>query len=321
MATYQRLVSYLYEYKQGEKGTNAGYAKLEMRENIAKLILRIRMRHEISGHCPVALYYWEGRQAYRVPVGEILLTDGCAQDRLLLPCFEISSLTAMQMNGILIQLPESTVCDLLGSAWDEQGVPALPNATLLRESPAPFPPSITENETESEGMSNQNETDTVSITDFPVDSTETSCETNAAKTSDLQTTEVTSTHFIDYFFEHGAHMYPFEDSKILRCVRIEPADLEYLPKDLWILGSNSFLLHGYYTYGHLILAEKQESGNRSYLLGVPGFYQSRERFLAEIFGFHSFQPVKKTQTTDYIDSLPFDCSDTGSPFGYWYMSL
>ena len=33
MAGYQRMVSYLYEYNRGEKGTNVGYAKLEIRED------------------------------------------------------------------------------------------------------------------------------------------------------------------------------------------------------------------------------------------------------------------------------------------------
>ena len=73
MAGYQRMVSYLYEYNRGEKGTNVGYAKLEIREDIAKMIVSIRLRSDVTDTCPVGFYYWEGRQAYHVPIGEIKL--------------------------------------------------------------------------------------------------------------------------------------------------------------------------------------------------------------------------------------------------------
>ena len=102
-------------------------------------------------------------------------------------------------------------------------------------------------------------------------------------------------------------MCPFEDATITRCVRIEPAELEYLPREAWVLGSNSFLLHGYYTYGHLILAKLKGMGVESTILGVPGQYQNRERFLAKMFGFEYFKPIGAS-------------SDEGD-FGYWYLFL
>lgn len=113
---------------------------------------------------------------------------------------------------------------------------------------------------------------------------------------------------VEYFFQNGARMCPFEDGEITSCVRIEPADLEYFPKETWILGSNSFLLHGYYTYGHLILAKKKGMGKDSLIIGVPGVYQNRERFLARLFGFEYFKPISK------------EGADEGN-FGYWYLFL
>lgn len=53
---------------------------------------------------------------------------------------------------------------------------------------------------------------------------------------------------------------------------------------------NSFLLHGFYNYRHLILGkypgEKRES---IYYLGVPGNFYNREKMVAEMFGFEAFE--------------------------------
>lgn len=83
-------------------------------------------------------------------------------------------------------------------------------------------------------------------------------------------------------------MYPFEDDSVDACVRLEPQDIGRMPIDCWSYGSNSFLLHGYYSYRHLILArvkpEKEKRG--SYILGVPGTQHSREALwrICSVFG-------------------------------------
>ena len=57
---------------------------------------------------------------------------------------------------------------------------------------------------------------------------------------------------------------------------------------------NSFLLHGYYNYGHLVLDER----NGESRLGVPGNYYEREQMVATMFGFPDFEPAgrEKIQT-------------------------
>lgn len=52
---------------------------------------------------------------------------------------------------------------------------------------------------------------------------------------------------------------------------------------------NSFLLHGYYNYGHLVLDER----NGESRLGVPGNYYEREQMVATMFGFPDFEPAGK----------------------------
>ncbi len=103
-------------------------------------------------------------------------------------------------------------------------------------------------------------------------------------------------------------MYPFEDNEIAWCVRIEPQDIGLFPMEAWILGNNSFLLHGYYSYRHLIFARINDKNGFGYILGVPGIYHNREKFMAKMFGFENFKCVKrKAQRT--------------GEFGYWYIPV
>ena len=90
---------------------------------------------------------------------------------------------------------------------------------------------------------------------------------------------------------------------------IKPQDIGLLPRENWVYGNNSFLLHGYYNYRYLILARlNQPGGSGRYLLGVPGHYQSNEKYMAAMFGFSDFVLSKKQPPKD-------------SRFGYWYTDI
>lgn len=68
---------------------------------------------------------------------------------------------------------------------------------------------------------------------------------------------------------------------------ISPKDLTLLPSAYQSLCHNSFLLHGFYNYRHLILGQYE---NR-YCIGVPGTYHPREAQVAAMFGFPKFTEV------------------------------
>ena len=90
---------------------------------------------------------------------------------------------------------------------------------------------------------------------------------------------------------------------------IKPQDIGLLPRENWVYGNNSFLLHGYYNYRYLILARLGKTGERGrYILGVPGHYGNNEKYMAAMFGFDRF--VRSTRQP------PRD-----SRFGYWYTDL
>lgn len=65
---------------------------------------------------------------------------------------------------------------------------------------------------------------------------------------------------------------------------------------------NSFLLHGYYNYGHVIIDETGEEPR----LGVPGNYYEREQMVAAMFGFPDFESAREGEKV------------SNGTFGYFY---
>lgn len=101
----------------------------------------------------------------------------------------------------------------------------------------------------------------------------------------------------------------FDYEKGCEILTIKPQDIGMLPREIWVYGNNSFLLHGYYNYRYLILARLENpDGMPRYLLGVPGHYYSNEKYMASMFGFPNFVLSKQQPAGD-------------GRFGYWYTDI
>ena len=102
---------------------------------------------------------------------------------------------------------------------------------------------------------------------------------------------------------------PFDYDDGCEILTIRPQDIGRLPRETWVYGNNSFLLHGYYSFRYLILVRLGNSkGRPRYLLGVPGHYYSNEKYMASMFGFPNFVLSKKQPPND-------------GRFGYWYTDV
>lgn len=109
--------------------------------------------------------------------------------------------------------------------------------------------------------------------------------------------------------EKSPKLPDFDNHEIYDCVRIEPNDIGLLEMENWRLGVNSFLTHGYYNYKYLMLGKLRfQDGAVKAVLGVPGVFDNKEQYIAKIFGFEVFVPVKHTNVK------------TGN-FGYWIVEL
>ena len=90
--------------------------------------------------------------------------------------------------------------------------------------------------------------------------------------------------------------------------KIQRQDLSRLPRREWRLANNSFLLHGFYNYHHLLYIE---DGDKIWI-GVPGIYHEKEKAAANAFGFPEFQRL-----TDMELELSDEEKNTYDDFGYW----
>lgn len=83
------------------------------------------------------------------------------------------------------------------------------------------------------------------------------------------------------------HVRPFQDER--EYLSIGPADFLLFPAAAYRQVNNSFLLHGFYNYKHLILTRVERRGEIVYYIGVPGNFYEREKQVAVMFGFESFE--------------------------------
>ncbi len=100
----------------------------------------------------------------------------------------------------------------------------------------------------------------------------------------------------------------FMDSPFLECVKIVPQDIGKLHLSNWKLGSNSFLNHSFHRYKYLMIGRVKLHDGEKQVVGVPGVYTNKEKYVANMFGFCRFVPLKKTNTM------------TGK-FGYWIWEI
>lgn len=104
-------------------------------------------------------------------------------------------------------------------------------------------------------------------------------------------------------------MYPFASGIIDKSVRIELKDIGCLPIKMWVLANNTFLLHGYCSYRHIIFAKIKISDiETQYAVGLPGIYNSYDENIARQHGFIYFQPIGEVK-------------DKNGTFGYWIHPL
>ena len=94
----------------------------------------------------------------------------------------------------------------------------------------------------------------------------------------------------------------------VRYEKIQRQDLSRLPRREWRLANNSFLLHGFYNYHHLLYIE---DGDKIWI-GVPGIYHEKEKSAANAFGFSEFRRL-----TDMELELSEEEKNTYDDFGYW----
>ena len=83
------------------------------------------------------------------------------------------------------------------------------------------------------------------------------------------------------------HIHPFSDER--EYLSFGLSDFVVLSAPYYKLVNNSFLLHGFYNFHHLILTRVNGRNGVRYFIGVPGNLYQTERETAIMFGFEHFE--------------------------------
>ncbi len=119
----------------------------------------------------------------------------------------------------------------------------------------------------------------------------------------------TQTDPFQKLFVRADYIDAFDDDYFYDCIEVSPEKLKCLNQNEIDIAGNSFLLHGYYNFRHILFGRVRDNlDNTKYFIGVPGMYCNSERYMASMFGFNNF---KKSHRSDYAN--PY--------FGYWYQEI
>lgn len=362
MPDYKRLVAYIYQYTNGSKAKNLGFARIESRNGQCRIVISIRgLRSNRQDIYKVYTFVRKENQMAGIPVGELRSQNGRGTATLTVSPDNIqeSGYSLDQIGGIVITDNSN---GFYATEWDDKPVVVrefvvlgtqtesskvvsidsrrqksqeqqksqekpkpqeLPKAQEQQKSQSQAKPDRQEQVKEQEqprpkpqehakiqGQPKPQELPKPKPQEHakgqeqpkPQEQIESQGQTKPKGQCSIENRYKSREENWKELQKTYPRVLPFEDDNFADCIRIEPKDLVHLPKEYWILGNNSFLLHGYYNYRYLVLG-KIKNGE-GYLLGIPGTFDNREQRMARMFGFPDFIPAKK------------EGQKTGK-FGYW----
>lgn len=294
----QRFVTYIYAYENNNKNQNVGFAKVDIRGDYCQVEIHLKRTGYTNVKCPVYLFVRENEVIVGVEIGEIALVNGCGDFVRQLNCNGVGETPycMKDMKGILIFLDDTV---MFASQWDERAI--------YRDNFKPYEETKQIPVEQLEDVAEEPE-ESGQLEKLQVESVQAQ-QSGEQQSEELQPEAQRSGDMWMDLWEKLNGMYGaknlFENMPEISGIHMELKDLRELPKKYWYLGSNSFLLHGFFNYRHLLLGKVENESGRKWFIGVPGIYQNQEKVLATVFGFPEFRQEKDTGVK------------TGQ-FGYWY---
>lgn len=279
MSEYRRFVAYIYRYREGKKEKNSGYVKVDARNGACRMQMRIQSAD--IGSQKLQIYGFVRKEIWLlgVSLGEAMGKNGTCEWRMNTSSehfgeseYPLSDICGMWIRG---EQGETYI-----TVWDDEEVNVEQFTTELPQAQ-----------------------------EIDVSEDFTAAEVQAEDSG--QAKDVGLGGRWQQFLYHYPGIQPFEDGKIMQCVRIAPKDISFLGRNEWSFGQNPFLQQAYVRYGHLLVG-MDASGQ--FILGVPGiYYDEQDRHLARMYGFPEF---KKANGENCGMMLPE--GEDRDRFGYWY---
>jgi len=291
MAGMQRFVTYIYAYENNEKSNNTGYAKVETRGNGGRIEIHFSSSATTGGVVQVGFLYPEGGKMQTISLGELRLENGRGVGFFSFQTETVqdTDISFDQIVGIKILGSNN---QLFMSFWKDV--------------------ELGEQKAEIWAQSEEKASDSPERQEVIKDA-----EQESLHTMEIPMRNVFPANTMEdiwRYFEKNRNCVQLNEK--VGAVQIELNDLRELPKRYWYLGNNSFLLHGFFNYHHLLFGKMPDS---KWFLGIPGIYERQERVMASVFGFPGFINV-----TDFAEEK----EETGGKQnarelqrGVWYQIL
>ena len=311
MAGYQKRIAYLDYLENGMRIRNAGFVKWE--KNGGQIRLRVQVQN--------APEQFNGQFALSAASGSAIAGIGLNRGNGTYSAVWDSGKTEEgkrweEVYGVYIRLPGR---HLIQAVWEDPmelpvdgqredqaaEEPSAQSTDQAAEQPPAQPEDQAEEEPLAQPVDQAEEEPLAQSTDrlaerLPAQPVDQAAEQTPAQPDDQAAEEKEPACYSDKWTQL-CHMFPvihpFRDER--EYLSIAPKDFVVLCREYQKMVHNSFLLHGYYNYRHLILGKTvagQGGDKAQYFLGVPGNFYDREKMVAEMFGFEAFEgsrdPVK-----------------------------
>lgn len=131
MAGMKRFVTYIYAYEEEKKGSNVGFARIEIRGQDARVEIHLRGVYAASAACRVYLFRKEAAGVTGVLIGEMKLANGSGDGAVVLKGGRVgaSPYGITEMEGMFFVIGEERI---LMSRWRE-GAPFKVSLSGFRE--------------------------------------------------------------------------------------------------------------------------------------------------------------------------------------------
>ena len=283
---YRKQISYLELQENGQRIRTAGFARLENLEKEDVLTVLLNGQDVLSGK-EVTLYLQ--RESGEQPLGKIMADRGNVSGEMRLP-------GEKEREPILgVRIPLEGNVEIIGRFVGGGGTKKVPTPETdrqLREQTKKAAETVVTNEKTDCGPGVQKLSESQNSRD--IEKPDSFAPSQGARISKRTATENTL-HMKDTKWEQLSsiypHIHPFRDAR--EFLSVGPEDFVVLRERCYQMTHNSFLLHGYYNYRHLLLMRQENPGEVKYYIGVPGNFYEREKQVAGMFGFESFEGARE----------------------------
>ena len=306
----ERFITYMYAYENRIKGRNVGFVKVECRKDTCALEIHIRNLGRFSGKCRTYLLMDEN--VIGVELGTMIISYGQGQAIYYFDRNDIeqSGYRLEQVKAVRVECGSQ---EFLASCWSEEA------GNWIAQDISAFMKSENmqaDNVLQLEKGANQNTNSTVNSNLHTGILQNESVQPNMAANNMPHNSvynparanqqESNAQFNPGYYNSESGNLSQLENtasqSPQPQIDRIDLADIRRLFPTKQYYANNSFVIHGFMNYSHLIVKTED---NKKYL-GVPGIYEKPEEMMAKLFGF-----------TEFVDEKTHSESQTEGAFGYW----